>query len=102
MPLNKSVPNQTGWESPEKPVDRLVCLSSCRVLASPWLTPTPECRELSVSLLFQPQSGLFNSGSSLAIEKSVKTDAAEALELSEKLVCVNLSTPPFPFLSAQH
>lgn len=27
MPLNKSVPNQTGWESPEKPVDRLVCLS---------------------------------------------------------------------------
>uniref|UniRef100_A0A8C6QE78 Forkhead-associated phosphopeptide binding domain 1 n=1 Tax=Nannospalax galili TaxID=1026970 RepID=A0A8C6QE78_NANGA len=31
------------------------------------------------------QNGLFNSGSSAAIEKSTKTDAAEALELSEKL-----------------
>ncbi|XP_076789918.1 forkhead-associated domain-containing protein 1 isoform X3 [Arvicanthis niloticus] len=32
-----------------------------------------------------PQNGPFNSASTLAMEKSVKTDAAEALDLSEKL-----------------
>lgn len=63
-------------------------------------------RELFVSLLFQAQNSPFNSGSTLAMEKSVKTDAAEALELSEKLVCgrgVPSPSPPFcPALTANH
>lgn len=57
-------------------------------------------RALSISPLFQPLNGPFSSGSPFAMEKTMKTDAAEALELSEKLVC-GCGGPPPP-LSAQH
>ncbi|XP_051027610.1 LOW QUALITY PROTEIN: forkhead-associated domain-containing protein 1 [Acomys russatus] len=45
----------------------------------------PDLTTLSRIEIRTPQNGLFNSGSSLAMEKSVRTDSSEALELSEKL-----------------
>ncbi|KAL1776333.1 forkhead-associated domain-containing protein 1 [Sigmodon hispidus] len=49
------------------------------------LDAKPDLTTLSRLEIRSPQNGLFNSGSNLAIEKSTKTDATEALELSEKL-----------------
>ncbi|XP_031235215.1 forkhead-associated domain-containing protein 1 isoform X2 [Mastomys coucha] len=50
-----------------------------------FLDSKPDLTTLTRVEIRPPQNGPFNSGSTLAIEKSVKTDAAEALELSEKL-----------------
>lgn len=52
-------------------------------------------RRLFVSLLFQPQNGPSNSGSILTTEKAEKMEVAEALDLSEKLVCA-YSIHPLP------
>ncbi|KAH0513975.1 Forkhead-associated domain-containing protein 1 [Microtus ochrogaster] len=49
------------------------------------LDPKPDLTTLSRIEIRSPQNGLFSSTSNLAVEKSMKTDAAEALELSEKL-----------------
>jgi hypothetical protein len=46
-----------------------------------------------ISFSFQSHSGFSNSVSNLAIEKSGKTDVAEALDLSEKLVCTRAISP---------
>nr|XP_048282606.1 forkhead-associated domain-containing protein 1 isoform X2 [Myodes glareolus] len=49
------------------------------------LDAKPDLTTLSRTEIRSPQNGLFSSTSNLAVEKSMKTDAAEALELSEKL-----------------
>ncbi|XP_052572008.1 forkhead-associated domain-containing protein 1 isoform X2 [Peromyscus californicus insignis] len=49
------------------------------------LDAKPDLTPLSRIEIRSPQNGLLNSGSNLAIEKSMRTDATEALELSEKL-----------------
>ncbi|XP_050008124.1 forkhead-associated domain-containing protein 1 isoform X3 [Alexandromys fortis] len=49
------------------------------------LDAKPDLTTLSRIEIRSPQNGLFSSTSNLAVEKSMKTDAAEALELSEKL-----------------
>ncbi|XP_055467422.1 forkhead-associated domain-containing protein 1 [Psammomys obesus] len=49
------------------------------------LDAKPDLTSLSRIEIRSPQNGLFNSGSNTAIEKSVKPDTSEALELSEKL-----------------
>ena len=52
-------------------------------------------REFLFLFLFQPQNGLSSPGSIMATNKLGKTDATEALDLSEKLVCTpSLSPPP--------
>uniref|UniRef100_A0A8C6H823 Forkhead-associated phosphopeptide binding domain 1 n=1 Tax=Mus spicilegus TaxID=10103 RepID=A0A8C6H823_MUSSI len=49
------------------------------------LDAKPDLTTLARVEIRPPQNGPFNSGSTLVMEKSVKTDAGEALELSEKL-----------------
>lgn len=49
------------------------------------LDAKPDLTPISRIEIRSPQNGLLNSGSNLAIEKSMRTDATEALELSEKL-----------------
>ncbi|XP_041508182.1 forkhead-associated domain-containing protein 1 [Microtus oregoni] len=49
------------------------------------LDAKPDLTTLSRIEIRSPQNGLFSSTFNLAVEKSMKTDAAEALELSEKL-----------------
>ncbi|XP_021016092.1 forkhead-associated domain-containing protein 1 [Mus caroli] len=49
------------------------------------LDAKPDLTTLARVEIRPPQNGPFNSGSTLVVEKSMKTDAGEALELSEKL-----------------
>ncbi|XP_052033931.1 forkhead-associated domain-containing protein 1 [Apodemus sylvaticus] len=49
------------------------------------LDAKPDLTTLTRVEIRPPQNGPFNSGSTLAMEKSVKTDVSEALELSERL-----------------
>ncbi|GAB1289191.1 Forkhead-associated domain-containing protein 1 [Apodemus speciosus] len=49
------------------------------------LDAKPDLTTLTRVEIRPPQNGPFNSGSTLALEKSVKTDTSEALELSERL-----------------
>ncbi|CAO2589853.1 Forkhead-associated domain-containing protein 1 [Lemmus lemmus] len=49
------------------------------------LDAKPDLTTLSRIEIRSPQNSLFSSTSNLAVEKTMKTDAAEALELSEKL-----------------
>ncbi|XP_076421730.1 forkhead-associated domain-containing protein 1 isoform X10 [Peromyscus maniculatus bairdii] len=49
------------------------------------LDAKPDLTPISRIEIRSAQNGLLNSGSNLAIEKSMRTDATEALELSEKL-----------------
>uniref|UniRef100_A0A8C2QPT6 Forkhead-associated phosphopeptide binding domain 1 n=1 Tax=Cricetulus griseus TaxID=10029 RepID=A0A8C2QPT6_CRIGR len=49
------------------------------------LDAKPDLTTLSRIEIRSPQTGLFSTGSNLATEKSMKTDASDALELSEKL-----------------
>ncbi|CAH7442986.1 forkhead-associated domain-containing protein 1 [Phodopus roborovskii] len=49
------------------------------------LDAKPDMTTLSRIEIRSPQTGIFGPGCSLAIEKSTKTDASDALELSEKM-----------------
>ncbi|XP_040613417.1 forkhead-associated domain-containing protein 1 isoform X3 [Mesocricetus auratus] len=49
------------------------------------LDAKPDLTTLSRIEIQSPQTGLFSMGSNLAIEKSMKADASDALDLSEKL-----------------
>lgn len=50
-------------------------------------------QRIFISFLFQPHGGLANSGPILTTEKPGKMDVAEALDLSEKLVCTDSLCP---------